>query len=61
MDTLEFTCEAITVDGKFRRQFTGRGEDSSPEFVINNLSQGAKTFIVTLEDLSHPIKISHIG
>lgn len=56
MDTLEFTCEAITVDGKFQRQFTGRGEDSSPEFVINNLSPDAKTFIVTLEDLSHPIK-----
>ena len=28
----------------------------SPEFIIKNLSPHARTFIITLEDMSHPIK-----
>ncbi|HCT90650.1 MAG TPA: YbhB/YbcL family Raf kinase inhibitor-like protein [Lachnospiraceae bacterium] len=35
---------------------TGRGQDLSPEFVLKNLSPGAKTLAVTLEDLTHPVK-----
>lgn len=31
-------------------------KDISPEFVIGNLSLSAKTIVITLEDLSHPIK-----
>ncbi len=56
MDTLDFTCSAIDSKGGFLHEYTGRGKDISPEFVIKNLSPVAKTLLVTLEDLSHPIK-----
>lgn len=56
MDTLDFTCSAVNGKGGFLREYTGRGEDISPEFAINNLSTNAKTLLVTLEDMSHPIK-----
>lgn len=56
MDTLDFTCSAVDGKGGFLREYTGRGEDISPEFTINNLSPNAKTLLVTLEDMSHPIK-----
>ncbi len=54
--TLEFECMGIKDGGKFLLENTGRGKDISPEFIIKNLSSHAKTFIITLEDLSHPIK-----
>lgn len=53
---LEFECIGLQSGGKFSIENTGRGEDVSPEFVIKNLSPSAKTLIITLEDLSHPIK-----
>lgn len=53
---LEFECMGIKDDGKFAIENTGRGEDISPEFIIHNLSPYAKTLVITLEDLSHPIK-----
>ena len=56
MDTLEFICKGIDDKKGFLREFTGRGDDISPEFVINNLSPNAKTLLVTLEDMRHPIK-----
>lgn len=56
MDTLEFICKGINNKKGFLREHTGRGEDISPEFVINNLSPDAKTLIITLEDVFHPIK-----
>ena len=55
-DILEFECMGIMDDGKFALEHTGRGEDTSPAFVIKNLSPLAKTLVITLEDLSHPIK-----
>ncbi len=53
-----FKFECIGMDGgsKFPIEYTGRGQDISPEFIIKNLSPNAKTLAVTLEDLSHPIK-----
>ncbi len=54
-NTLAFECAGITEGGKFPVENTGRGKDISPEFVIKNLSPHAKTFIITLEDLSHPM------
>lgn len=39
MDTLEFICKGINNKKGFLREHTGRGEDISPEFVINNLSR----------------------
>lgn len=53
---LEFECIGLKPNGKFPIENTGRGEDISPEFIIKNLSPLAKTLIITLEDLSHPIK-----
>lgn len=53
---LEFECLGIKDSGKFAIENTGRGEDVSPEFIISNLSPDAKTLVITLEDLSHPIK-----
>ena len=56
MDTLDFVCKGIDDKKGFLREFTGRGEDISPEFVISNLSHNAKTLMITLEDIFHPIK-----
>ena len=53
---LEFECVGMDNGGKFPIEYTGRGQDISPEFIIKNLSPNAKTLAVTLEDLSHPIK-----
>lgn len=53
---LEFECMGINDDYKFSVEHTGRGGDISPEFVIKNLSPHAKTLVITLEDMSHPIK-----
>lgn len=54
--TLDFVCIGIENGGRFPVEHTGRGRDSSPEFLIRNVSPGAKTMAVTLEDLSHPIR-----
>lgn len=53
---LEFECTGLEHGGRFPVENTGRGEDISPEFVIKNLSAHAVTLMITLEDLSHPIK-----
>ena len=55
MDILSVHCLGIEND-KFHIDHTGRGADRSPELVLENLSPGAKTLAVTLEDMSHPIK-----
>ena len=53
---LEFECIGMDSGSRFPIEYTGRGQDISPEFIIKNLSPNAKTLAVTLEDLSHPIK-----
>ena len=53
---LLFECVGIKDSGVFPLANTGRGRDVSPEFVIHNLALDAQTLIITLEDLSHPIK-----
>lgn len=54
--TLNVICTDIQDGGNFPIEYTGRGQDISPEFIINNLSSEAKTLAITLEDISHPIK-----
>lgn len=54
--TLRFVCTGFDEGGRFPIGATGRGEDVSPEFVIQDLSPDAKTLAIILEDLSHPIK-----
>ena len=53
---LEFECVGIADGDKFPLENTGRGKNISPQFNIRNLSPNAKTLVITLEDLSHPIK-----
>lgn len=53
---LEFEFAGMDNGGKIPIEYTGRGQDISPEFVIKNLSSDAKTLAITLEDISHPIK-----
>lgn len=53
---LIFTCAGLKIGEKFPVENTGRGQDISPEFTIENLSANAVSLVVTLEDLSHPIK-----
>ena len=55
-DMLKFKCSGIDAQGQFLLEYTGYGQDISPEFVIENLSPSAQTIAITLEDLSHPIK-----
>ncbi len=49
-------CTDLINDDKFPIDYTGYGKNMSPEFIIDNLSPFAKSFIITLEDLDHPIK-----
>lgn len=56
MEQLKFTLPDFTNGDKFPIEYTGRGKDLSPEIIIENLSEKAKTLAVTLEDISHPIK-----
>lgn len=55
MDILQVHCPGIE-NGKFHIDHTGRGEDRSPELVLENLSPEAVTLAVVLEDMSHPMK-----
>ena len=54
-DKLEF--ETVFKDGDIIPiEYTGYGKNVSPKFKIKNLSIKAKSLVVILEDLSHPIK-----
>lgn len=53
---LDFECIGIKDGDVFPLKNTLRGSNLSPSFQIKNLSSDAVTFIITLEDLSHPIK-----
>ena len=53
---LEFECIGMDNGSRFPIEYTGRGQDISPGFLIKNLSPDAKTLAVSLEDLSHPIR-----
>ena len=48
---LEFECIGMDNGSKFPIEYTGRGQDISPEFVIKNLSPNAKTLAVTSDAL----------
>ena len=55
MAHLKVRCPGME-NGKFHIDHTGRGQDLSPELILENLSPEAVTLSVTLEDLSHPLK-----
>lgn len=52
---LNVSCPGIK-NGKFRLAHTGRGQDRSPDLILEGLSPEAVTLAVVLEDMSHPIK-----
>lgn len=54
-DILLFECTGMKNGEKFPIENTGRGQDTSPAFLIKNLSSRAKTLAVTLEDIKHPL------
>ena len=56
IEILRFHCPGLVDGGRFPMDYTGRGKNLSPEIVLENLSPGAKTLAVTLEDLNHPVK-----
>ena len=55
-DNLIIKCADLKDNDKIPVKYTGYGEDISPEFIIENLSPEAESYIITLEDLNHPIK-----
>ena len=55
MDVLIFECSNMKNGEKFPIEYTGRGKNRSPEFIIKNLSPRAKTLAIILEDIKHPI------
>ena len=50
---LKFECVGFTDGGKIPLQYTGRGEDKSPEFILHNLSLEAKTIAIIMDDVKH--------
>lgn len=56
LKSLKISCPDFIDGKKIQLKYTGRGENISPEILLEDLSPGAKTLAVTLEDVSHPIK-----
>ena len=54
-DELQIRCIGLENNGTFPLEYTGRGKNISPEFVLTNLSPAAKTIAITLEDIKHPL------
>ncbi len=52
---LNFECVGLENGEKFPIEYTGRGEDKSPEFILHNLSPEAKTIAIIMDDIKHPI------
>ena len=55
-ESLKIQCTGLTDHGKFHIDHTGRGQDRSPELILENLRPEARTLAVVLEDMSHPIR-----
>lgn len=52
---LKAECAGLENRRVFPLEYTGRGENRSPELILANLSPAARTLAVTLEDLLHPV------
>ncbi len=53
--TLNFECVGLVNGDRFPVEYTGRGEDKSPKFILHNLSQEAKTIAIIMDDIKHHI------
>lgn len=52
---LILTSKAFIEGAKIPIRYTGRGEDISPELMLENISPCAKSMAITLDDLNVPI------
>ncbi|BDR54666.1 hypothetical protein KIMH_07770 [Bombiscardovia apis] len=48
-------CDGIDENQRFKIDHTGRGEDLSPSFRLQNLPEQAQTLALVLRDESHPL------
>ena len=55
MTDLVIKSPAFEEGGWIPQEYTGYGEDKSPELWIENLSNDAKSLVITLDDASHPL------
>jgi Raf kinase inhibitor-like YbhB/YbcL family protein len=53
VNKLEFECVGLKEGAKIPIEYTGRGEDKSPEFIIHNLVHNAKTIAIIMDDIKH--------
>lgn len=55
MGELKISSPSFEKDGWIPNQYSGYGEDLSPEIIIENLSKDTVSMVITLDDLDHPI------
>ncbi len=54
-NTLNFECVGLVNGARFPIEYTGRGEDKSPQFILHNLSPEAETIAIIMDDIKHHI------
>lgn len=54
-NSIKVTSPAFENEGIIPMQYTGRGEDISPELHLSPISEDAKSLAIVLDDLDHPI------
>ena len=54
-NNLQIECVDLAEGGVFPMQYTGRGDDMSPEFIIHNLSPDAEAIAIIMDDIKHHI------
>ncbi len=53
--TLNFEGVGLVNGERFPIEYTGRGEDKSPKFILHNLSPEAETIAIIMDDIKHHI------
>ena len=53
---LKMTSPSFADGGWIPDRHAGYGEDQSPEFHIKGIDERAKTMVMTLDDLGHPLE-----
>jgi len=49
------TSPAFEEGGKIPVEYTGRGRDISPELRLSGIAEGARSLVVIMDDMGHPI------
>ena len=53
---LDVKCPAFAPDGAIPEEYTGFGEDLSPEIIIGNIGAGVRSIAVIMDDLNVPVR-----